>query len=151
MRRYSPSPASPRGIDRKAEGGAAGGVRHRMIALIRADGRLGKRAVWFVSRGWPRVNLRGVEVDVAGRRLRSRSRYGDGSAADESARAGRTPCETQPPGVAAAATPTFLPATRAVIELSLSFDFEETHQSVVRGALKRAEKLLPIRGVIAII
>lgn len=49
------------------------------------------------------------------------------------------------------ATPTLLPAAQSVIELSLSFDFEETHQSVVRGALKRAEKLLPIRGVIAII
>lgn len=33
-----------------------------------------------------------------------------------------------------------------VIELSLSFDFEETHQSVVSGSLKRAEKLLSIRG-----
>lgn len=49
------------------------------------------------------------------------------------------------------ATPTLLPAAPTVIELSLSFDFEETHQSVVRGALKRAGKLLPIRGVIAII
>jgi len=28
-----------------------------MIALIRADGCLGKRAVWFVSEGWFRVNL----------------------------------------------------------------------------------------------
>lgn len=62
-----------------------------------------------------------------------------------------SPAKRNTPGVAAAATPTFLPATEAVIELSLSFDFEETHQSVVRGALKRAEKLLPIRGVIAII
>lgn len=34
----------------------------------------------------------------------------------------------------------------SVIELSLSFDFEETHQSVVSGSLKRAEKLLSIRG-----
>ncbi|KAF7406465.1 hypothetical protein HZH68_005834 [Vespula germanica] len=37
------------------------------------------------------------------------------------------------------------------IELSLSFDFEETHQSVVSDALKRAEKLPPIRAIIAII
>jgi len=57
----------------------------------------------------------------------------------------RNPCEST------TATPTLLPAAPAVIELSLSFDFEETHQSVVRGALKRAGKLLPIRGVIAII
>lgn len=35
---------SPRGIDRKAVGGVVGGARHRMIALIRADGRLEKRA-----------------------------------------------------------------------------------------------------------
>jgi len=66
MRRYSPLPASLYGIDRKAEGGAAGEVRHRMIALIRADGRLGKRAVWSVSRGWLRVNLRGWKLTLRG-------------------------------------------------------------------------------------
>lgn len=91
---------SPRGIDRKAVGGVVEGARHRMIALIRADGRLEKRVVWPVTRGWLRVNVGRGESRCcrrSGRRFNPRSRNRDGSLADESATSGRAPRETQPP------------------------------------------------------
>lgn len=151
----APTPASLRGIDRKPKGGAAGGARHRMITLIRADGRLGKRVVTRLvcspevvlrksREGWKPVLLtRGgvsTPVLVTGMAQLPANQLPHGEPSTKC-----NPCES------ATATPMLLPTAPAVIELSLSFDFEETHQSVVRGALKRAGKLLPIRGVIAII
>lgn len=104
---------------------------------------------WLLGRGPPRRNGGGARTrgwaqgaatvlspgQGGGTRARriSGQRTGDGG----QTRFTVTNCGPHPPGVQ---------PSPPVIELSLSFDFEETHQSVVSGSLKRAEKLLSIRG-----
>lgn len=114
-----------------------------MIAFIRADGcwgevapdepELAHRRGWTRRDGWGGNSLRGsVRGWLRGstnQRREKPSRWPNPFLGN------RHPAT--PPGV--------LPSP-SVIELSLSFDFEETHQSVVSGSLKRAEKLLSIRG-----
>lgn len=107
------------------------------------------------------MSVAGGSISARGCRLASPKREGGVSnprlrhrgvgAGGESASGGERPAKSNPRGASLGHTHALLPPAPAVIELSLSFDFEETHQSVVRGALKRAEKLLPIHGVIAII